>query len=69
MTVQEDPGKSNTGYFIKWIEGTLKLTQEEGKRKPGMLDLMLTTKSANWKRVAICLTYICLWSCKQEFPK
>lgn len=42
MILQEDPGKSNTGYFIKWIEGTLKLTQQEEKRKPRMLDLTPT---------------------------
>lgn len=58
MIVWEDPGKSNTECFIKWIEGTLKLTQQEEKRKPRMLDLTPTTKSANWNKVAICLTYI-----------
>lgn len=29
----EDPGDSNPGYFIKWIEETLKLAQREVKRE------------------------------------
>lgn len=45
MIVYEDPGKSNTGYFLlNGMKKTLQLTQQEEKRKPGMLDLTPPTK-------------------------